>query len=276
MFKKLGIVTALSTALLFGSGFSSASDSFQQVQSQGKVYKVYYSINWKSQFISEDKVNDHQSNSVNKVQLSWDDVIERFQQLKQKDNPAENEAPIEEDDPVKNEPVEVEIPDDNQEPTNDAEQPAETPVIEDPTNEEVVEEQEQKKDQAQTELNQFEQQVVDLTNEERAEQGLPTLKVDTELSKVAREKSKDMAVNRYFSHNSPTYGSPFDMLSQFGVDYRTAGENIARGQRTPEEVVNAWMNSPGHRANILNANFTHIGVGYVEDGNYWTQMFIGK
>ena len=79
----------------------------------------------------------------------------------------------------------------------------------------------------------------------------------------------------YFSHTSPTYGSPFDMIKNFGISYRTAGENIARGQRTPLEVMDAWMNSAGHRANILNASFTQIGVGYVSDGNYWTQMFIG-
>ncbi|WP_163538778.1 S-layer homology domain-containing protein [Gracilibacillus sp. YIM 98692] len=126
------------------------------------------------------------------------------------------------------------------------------------------------------ELNEYEQQVIALTNQEREKHGLPALKTDTELSKVSREKSRDMAENNYFSHQSPTYGSPFDMLKQFGINYRTAGENIAKGQRTPEEVVNAWMNSQGHRANILNENFTHIGVGFVDQGNYWTQQFIGK
>ena len=65
------------------------------------------------------------------------------------------------------------------------------------------------------------------------------------------------------------------MMKDFGVSYRSAGENIAMGQRTPSEVVTAWMNSPGHRANILNSSFTRIGVGYVPAGNYWTQMFIG-
>lgn len=97
-----------------------------------------------------------------------------------------------------------------------------------------------------------------------------------ELSRVARYKSQDMKDNRYFSHTSPVYGSPFQMMKDFGITYRSAGENIARGQRSPQAVVNAWMNSSGHRANILNASFTQIGVGYVADGNYWTQMFIGK
>ncbi|MEH7852643.1 CAP domain-containing protein [Bacillus thuringiensis] len=125
-------------------------------------------------------------------------------------------------------------------------------------------------------LSEFEQRVVELTNAERAKQGLPALKIDTELSKVARIKSVDMQKNNYFDHNSPTYGSPFDMMKKFGISYTSAGENIAQGQRTPEEVVQAWMNSAGHRANILNNGFTHIGVGYVESGNYWTQQFITK
>lgn len=85
-----------------------------------------------------------------------------------------------------------------------------------------------------------------------------------------------MQANNYFSHTSPTYGSPFDMMQQYGISYQSAGENIARGQSTPEEVVRAWMNSEGHRANILNGNYTHIGVGFEQNGNYWTQMFIRK
>lgn len=125
-------------------------------------------------------------------------------------------------------------------------------------------------------LSAYEQKVVELTNAERAKNGLSPLKVDVELSKVAREKSKDMSVNNYFDHNSPTYGSPFDMMKKFGISYRSAGENIAMGQRSPEEVVNSWMNSSGHRENILSKDFTHIGVGHVADGNYWTQQFIGK
>lgn len=125
-------------------------------------------------------------------------------------------------------------------------------------------------------LSQFEQEVVELTNNERAKSGLAPLQADAELSRVAREKSRDMSAKNYFDHNSPTYGSPFDMMQSYGITYRAAGENIAKGQRTPQEVVTAWMNSPGHRANILNSSFTHIGSGFVEQGNHWTQMFIGK
>jgi uncharacterized YkwD family protein len=122
----------------------------------------------------------------------------------------------------------------------------------------------------------FEQTVVDLTNQERAKHGLTPLAVDTKLTESARAKSIDMAEHGYFDHTSPTYGSPFDMMETFGISYQTAGENIARGQFTPEEVVEAWMNSEGHRANILNEDYTHIGVGFVTEDILWTQQFIGR
>ncbi len=121
----------------------------------------------------------------------------------------------------------------------------------------------------------YEQEVVRLVNVERNKKGLKSLEHDWQLSRVARYKSQDMKELGYFSHTSPTYGTPFQMIKNFGISYRTAGENIARGQKTPTEVVNAWMNSSGHRANILNGSFTKIGVGYVANGNYWTQMFVG-
>lgn len=122
----------------------------------------------------------------------------------------------------------------------------------------------------------IEQQVLDLVNQERSKAGLKPLQMDWELQRVARTKSQDMSSKNYFSHQSPTYGSPFDMMKQFGISYRTAGENIAMGQRTPQEVMNSWMNSSGHRANILKTDFTHLGVGYEANGYYWTQQFIGK
>jgi uncharacterized YkwD family protein len=150
------------------------------------------------------------------------------------------------------------------------------PATQQPATQQPAQAEQTKTEQSAYKLSAYEQQVVDLTNQERAKQGLPALKVDLALSKVAREKSSDMQKNNYFSHTSPTYGSPFDMMKKFGITYKSAGENIAKGQRTPQEVVNAWMNSEGHRKNILSANYTHIGVGHVADGNYWTQQFIGK
>ena len=98
------------------------------------------------------------------------------------------------------------------------------------------------------------------------------------LVSLARQKSQDMITNNYFGHQSPTYGSPFDMMKKAGVTYRTAGENLA-GASTVQQAHSGLMNSSGHRANILNPNFTHIGIGMVRGGRYgamWTQMFIGQ
>ncbi|WP_103104045.1 CAP domain-containing protein [Brevibacillus reuszeri] len=116
-------------------------------------------------------------------------------------------------------------------------------------------------------------QVTDLVNQERAKAGLKPVELDASLNKVAKAKAADMSNNNYFDHTSPTYGSPFDMMKQFGVSYMTAGENIAMGQRNAEEVMNQWMNSEGHRQNIINPSFTKIGVGFVN--GYWVQEFIG-
>ncbi|HBG3869069.1 CAP domain-containing protein [Clostridioides difficile] len=124
----------------------------------------------------------------------------------------------------------------------------------------------------------YQKEVVDLVNIERSKAGLNPLTLDSSISNVATKKSQDMIDNNYFSHNSPTYGSPFDMLKKFGISYKTAGENIAMGQKTPKEVVNAWMNSEGHRKNIMNPNFSKIGVGVAQKSGgsiYWTQIFVG-
>lgn len=131
--------------------------------------------------------------------------------------------------------------------------------------------------QGNNQLSAYEQQVVDLVNKERAAAGLTALKANTKLADVAEKKAEDMRDKNYFSHTSPTYGSPFDMMKQFGITYKSAGENIAKGQKTPQSVMNGWMNSQGHKENILSSKYTEIGVGYVTDnsGNtYWVQMFI--
>ncbi|MDR1002935.1 MAG: SafA/ExsA family spore coat assembly protein [Oscillospiraceae bacterium] len=123
----------------------------------------------------------------------------------------------------------------------------------------------------------LEAEVIRLTNIERANNGLSALKTNWELSRVSRYKSDDMLKKNYFAHQSPTYGSPFDMMKSFGITYSAAAENIAMGQRTPKEVVNAWMNSAGHRANILSNKYDQIGVGAAKSANgtlYWTQQFI--
>lgn len=123
-------------------------------------------------------------------------------------------------------------------------------------------------------VSEFEKKVVELTNVEREKMGLDPLQMYMPLMESARAKSEDMAKNQYFSHESPTFGDPFEQMEAAGIDYYYAGENIALGYRTPEAVVEGWMNSPGHRANILTPEYSHIGVGFSEDGYYWTQQFI--
>lgn len=124
----------------------------------------------------------------------------------------------------------------------------------------------------------YEQQVLNLVNEQRAKYGLSALTYNTALEAVAYSHSKDMAQNNYFSHTNLSGQSPFDRMKAAGISYRSAAENIAAGQKTPQEVVNAWMNSSGHRANILNSSVTQMGVGIYSGGSYgvyWTQLFIG-
>lgn len=123
-----------------------------------------------------------------------------------------------------------------------------------------------------TAVSSFEDEVVTLVNAERAKRGLRPLVHRADVKNVAEKKAMDMINSNYFSHTSPNYGSPFNMLKTFGISYRSAGENIAKGQRSPREVMNAWMNSSGHRANILNAKYNGIGVGYYNGA--WVQLFV--
>lgn len=129
-----------------------------------------------------------------------------------------------------------------------------------------------------TNLTSDELEVFNLINAQRTKNGLSALKIDSEVQNVARIKAQDMVNNNYFSHNSPIYGSPFDMLKSFKVSYKTAGENIA-GNSSNSAAVNAWMNSSGHKANILNSSFNYTGIGVVTGSKYgkiYVQMFIGK
>ena len=126
-------------------------------------------------------------------------------------------------------------------------------------------------------LSTIEDEVRRLVNVERAKYGLPALTYNWQVARVARIKSQDMINNRYFSHTSPVYGSPFKMLEDYNLKFSSAAENIAMGQRTAQEVMTSWMNSPGHRANILSRNITQIGVGAAKASNgtlYFTQLFI--
>lgn len=126
-------------------------------------------------------------------------------------------------------------------------------------------------------IRELEKEVIRLVNSERAKAGRAALTENSDLSHVARLKSEDFVNKNYFSHNSPTYGTPFEMLRFFGIKYSAAAENIASGQKTAAEAMNTWMNSSGHRANILSSTYNQIGVGVAKDKNgklYWTQMFV--
>lgn len=116
-------------------------------------------------------------------------------------------------------------------------------------------------------------EVIRLVNEERAKEGLSALKTNDAIGRAAQVRADELL--QLFDHTRPDGRSCFTALGEAGVRYRTAGENIAMGYPTPEAVVNGWMNSSGHRANILNASFTTIGVGYNSQRNCWVQMFVG-
>lgn len=123
-----------------------------------------------------------------------------------------------------------------------------------------------------------EKELLSLINAQRKAYGLPELSFDSELQRVAKAKAQDLVANNYFSHTSPTYGSPFDMMKSFGITYKTAGENIA-GNSSLSGAVDAWMNSTGHRENILNNAYNYTGIGIVDSPKYgkiMVQMFIGK
>jgi uncharacterized YkwD family protein len=244
MNKKVIFSVAAAAALLVSPGFNKA-DAASNCPTPQQV-KVNYSGN-----LNNEQINSLLQKYLKQYNINWDNIQVNKQPVKVEQPKQETAAPAKAEQPKQEAPAQAPAKQPAQ-----AEQPKAAPSA--------------------SQVSAFEQKVFELTNQERAKNGVPALKLDTELSKVAREKSNDMKTNGYFDHNSPTYGSPFDMMKKFGISYRTAGENIAMGQRSPEEVVKAWMNSEGHRKNILNASFTHIGVGHVAEGNYWTQQFIGK
>ncbi|MFP7171307.1 CAP domain-containing protein [Terribacillus sp. 7520-G] len=281
MFKKV-LVTTLSTAILAGGALAGTANAAPAQPTKEEVQVHVAHVVKSGSFSSIEDLNKWVNDylSAYNIHIDVDSLLAKYNVQQ----PAQQETA---QTPVQAQPKQEEA----KAPASNKEEQKAAPQKEEKAEEQATEQkaqapaqkQETASDSKQTEdkqaaegLSAFEQQVVDLTNQEREKAGLKPLKADAELSKVARAKSQDMADNGYFDHNSPTYGSPFDMMKSFGISYQTAGENIAQGQKTPEEVVEAWMNSQGHRENILNPDYTNIGVGYVENGNYWTQQFIGK
>lgn len=120
------------------------------------------------------------------------------------------------------------------------------------------------------------QEVVNIVNHERSRAGLSPLRMHSQLNAAAQAHSNDMARNNFMGHTGSDGSSMGDRIKRHGYNFRTAGENVAAGQRSPQDVMRSWMNSPGHRQNILNPNFRDIGVGYAQGGSfgiYWTQKF---
>ncbi|WP_174615940.1 CAP domain-containing protein [Virgibacillus ihumii] len=280
MLNKL-VVTTVSAAVLFGGAFQTTTDAsantdksqnqsqqnsdcfqFSKKELDNFLNKYFGNVDWEKVNVNK-QVTAQQEKPEPKKETKQPVPEQNTQQQDQQAQPEQNKQSEQQQEPAE----QVQAPQQEQ---------TEAPAKQQTQQQNQTTQQQQQNNSQAYQLSQYEKKVVELTNQERTERGLEPLEISTELSKVAREKSRDMAENNYFSHNSPTYGSPFDMMKQFGITYKTAGENIARGQQTPQEVVNGWMNSEGHRANILNESFTHIGVGYVENGNYWTQQFIGK
>ncbi|MCP3028392.1 CAP domain-containing protein [Halobacillus sp. A5] len=267
--KSLIVSGALALSLLAAPATSLASTGDSTVKVNQQNSNIEGALQWLTE--NEDALK---GNTLQQADIQ--SLLEQLQVEQPAEAQEEEETPQEQpqeapEQPAEEEPAQEEPAEAPQEPSTEEQAPAEQTAQEETTEEEPAEQEE-----SDSEVSAFEQEVVDLTNEERAQQGLEPLELDVELSGVAKDKSVDMQQNNYFSHDSPTHGSPFDMMNEYGIDYTTAGENIAKGQTSPEEVVQGWMNSEGHRENIMNESFTHIGVGHAEDGNYWTQMFIAK
>lgn len=292
MFKKFGVVTALAGTFLLTTAFSSPAHAQSiQGQSNGHPYKIYYSVHSNCGHLSQQDIQGYLNKFMKNHHVNWNE-IKSNQQAQPKTNektqtssgqqhaqaqpqPESNQTQVQQQAQPKQQQAQPQ-PKVYQQQTKTQAQPSQQQAQPKSSQTQAKAQDQTKSNQSGYQLSQFEQQVVKLTNQQRTQHGLKPLKVNLALSKMARDKSQDMANKHYFSHQSPTYGSPFDMMKEYGISFSSAGENIAEGQQTPQEVVNAWMHSPGHRANILNSSYTEIGVGYVANGNIWTQDFIGK
>lgn len=235
----LAATMLLSTSVGQAASYNNRSNTYYRNNNRAnnKVYVISY------------------DNSYNNYLYNWDNLITRWTPIRWEENkPSEPSTPVEETE-TPNSNIGNEKENNNQKPGTRPSNP--TPEAEIDSNTTI------------------EKEVVRLVNIEREKAGLAPLAYSEELSRVARIKSQDMADKNYFSHTSPTYGDPFNMMRSFGIAYKTAGENIAKGYSSAKSVINGWMNSSGHRANILNPSFGKIGIGYVKANGttYWTQMF---
>jgi len=264
--KSLVVLVLMTTLLLSTVITSNAYTTSSWVQSQQRV--SYYAFNNGSNLNAnyQIKFNTFLKGSDIRIPVNNDPSLEDVDKSEDIENNGPSLEDVEVEEPQNPEkpdeyPIEVPNPETNVPPQETVPQPVEpVPPVEDTSNEKHS-------------LSAAEIEMVKYVNQARAEAGLQPLAIDVDLSYVARVKSKDMQDNNYFNHTSPTYGSPFDMMKKFGIQYRSAAENIAINSSVMG-AHNAFMNSEGHRNNILNPNMTHIGIGIVN--RHYTQMFIQK
>lgn len=248
--KSLVILVLMATLLFSTVVTANAYTTSSGVQNGRCVYNYGITTNTILNNTSKFNVGNSSQNSIVRIPINNTSTSK----------PAEVQQPQKPEKPAPS-PVEVPVSEANtpsQDPKPNPTNP--TPAVEDTSNAKHV-------------LTAAEIEMVKYVNQARAEAGLQPLAIDLDLSYVARVKSKDMQDNNYFSHTSPTYGSPFNMMKNFGIKYRAAAENIAINSSV-KGAHNAFMNSEGHRNNILNPRMTHIGIGI--QNRHYTQMFIQK
>ncbi len=256
IFMKKFAFTTLAAAVVAGFSFTNQAEAEtdQQIEVKGPyVYTVSGECLPISDFINKNKDDNGQIDwsEVNFDDFDYGDWIPDSEEVPEQEEAQTSEEEVVEEDPETSE---------------------ETPQLE-----EVDSEEDQVDTESTADVSADEEQMVQLVNQERQEAGLEPLTIDPELTEVARVKAQDMIDNNYFDHNSPTFGSPFEMMDQFGVSYNTAGENLA-GNQTVEAAHTALMNSQGHRENILSGNYTEVGIGVVDGGPYgkmFVQLFKG-
>ncbi|MCF6136267.1 CAP domain-containing protein [Pseudalkalibacillus berkeleyi] len=286
MIKKI-LVTSLLSASILGASAGVSEASTNNTDAQVHVYKQYGQVQ-----IDQEQLNSFIQDILNKNNIQLDASIQEKLQKALNQGDAQQSEPQKEE-PKAEQPKAEEPKAEQPAPKQDAEKPqvkqpeqkqekAQEPAQQQEATPQPTQKSEQANKQETTSEAEFqltadEQQMLDLVNQERQKAGVAPLKADPELTKMARVKSQDMIDNNYFDHNSPTYGSPFDMMDQFGIEYQTAGENIA-GNSSVQGAHTSLMNSDGHRKNILGSQYTKIGIGIVDGGPYgkmFTQAFTG-
>ena len=270
LIKKI-LVTSLLSASIIGANAGISEASTGKSESQVHVYKQYGQVQ-----IDQDKINSFIQNILNQQNIKIDPAIqEKIQKALDQANGQQSDAEKKAPKQVTPEPKAKQPAPAPKKEQPKAEKPAPAPKKEEatpqPTQTSDQQSNQETSSKAEFQLTADEQQMLNLVNEERQKAGLSPLKADPALTKMARAKSQDMIDNNYFDHNSPTYGSPFEMMDQFGITYKTAGENIA-GNGSVQGAHTALMNSQGHRENILGSQYTKIGIG-IKDGGPYGKMF---